>query len=187
LPNTEELGVEVTQPDGVYRPMSFGAIGRHWEPRRSYAGTYDQQWMDEVFPFLPADFDEQYYQAAPPDQQLATPAEDQLVSLTNLTRSGRSAFVLPHFAAPICIFPRSGSRENLIARMDTITIEPDLERVTVVWRVARALRKNIFEIAQVLVGRKGSEWWQQRDKPGFPVPVVMERAPRRPASLDTSA
>lgn len=89
LPNTEEVGVEVAQPDGSFRPMSFGPIGRHWEPRAAYAGTYDQEWLDNVFPFLPSDFDEQYYQCAPRDQQLPFFAGDQLVSLVNLTPAGR--------------------------------------------------------------------------------------------------
>jgi hypothetical protein len=174
LPNTEELGKNVTVPDGAYRPMSFGVVGRHWEPRYQHAGTYDQKWIDEVFPFLPADFDEQYYQAAPPDQQLSLPLGEQTITLVNLTPDGRRDFVLPHLAAPVHVFPKKGHREDLTASVDTIVIEPDLERVTMTWRVARPLQKNMFEVAQVLVGRKGTEWWQQRERPGFPVPVVVE-------------
>ena len=47
------------------------------------------------------------------------------------------------------------------------------ERFSLTWRVARPLKKNMFEIAQVLVGRKGREWWQQREAVAFPIPVVM--------------
>lgn len=174
LPNTQESGHPVSWVDGNYRPMSFGAIGRHWDPRYKYAGTYDQHWIDHVSPFLPADFDEQYYQAAPLDQQLPKPLGEQLVTLVNLTADGRREFVLPHFEAPIHIFPKDGEREDLTAPADTVLIEPDLERVTITWRVARPLRKNLFEIAQVLVGRKGREWWQQYERPAFPIPVVIE-------------
>jgi hypothetical protein len=174
LPNTEELGVEVQRPDGRYRPMSFGALGRHWEPRYRYAGTYDQDWLDNVFPFLPPDFDEQYYQAAPLDQQLPLPSGEQLVALRNLTPEGRRDFVLPHFEAPIHVFPRKGEREDLKAPLDTILIEPDLERVTLTWRCARPLRRSLHEIAQVLVGRKGKEWWQQREELAFPIPIIVE-------------
>jgi hypothetical protein len=175
LPNTEETGKPVNWVAGDYRPMSFGAIGRHWEPRYQYAGTYDQQWLEQVFPFLPADFDEQYYQAAPLDQQLPMPAGEQAVTLLNLTPDGRRDFVLPHFEAPIHIFPRKGQREDLSARVDTIMIETDLERVTMTWRVARPLKKNMFEVAQVLIGKKGREWWQQYERPAFPIPIVAER------------
>jgi hypothetical protein len=177
LPNTEELGIPVTQPDGNYRPMSFGAIGRHWEPRVRYAGTYDQDWQESVFPFLPSDFDDLYYQAAPPDQQLALPVGEHTVTLLNLTRDGHRVFTLPHFEAPIQIFPQRGPREDVTALADTIVIEPDLERVTMTWRVARPLKRNMFEIGQVLVGRKGPEWWQKRAPRTFPIPIVVEFVP----------
>jgi hypothetical protein len=175
LPNTQEIGVDVTQPDGSYRPMSFGAVGRHWEPRHRYAGTYDQSWLDETAPFLPADFDDRYYQAAPPDQQLPTSAYDQRVTLMNLTADGQRVFTLPYFEAPINVFPKRGPREDYTARMDTLLIEPELERVTMTWRVARPLKKNLFEIAQALVGRPGREWWQQRERLAFPIPLVSEQ------------
>lgn len=179
LPNTEELRAPVTEPDGNYRPMALGAIGRHWEPRYRYAGTYDRKWQDEVFPFLPADFDEQYYQAAPLDQQLPKPLGEQPVTLLNLTPDGRRDFVLPHFEAPIHVFPKKGEREDLLAAVDTVLIEPDLERVTMTWRVARPLQRNMFEIAQVLVGRKGKEWWQEREELQFPIPIVVEPWPQQ--------
>lgn len=179
LPNTEEIGVETRHPEGPYRPMSFGALGRHWEPRSRYAGTYDEQWLERVSPFLPADFDEQYYQAAPLDQQLPLPLGEQQVSLLHLTPDTHREFTLPHFDAPIHIFPRRGEREDLKACLDTVLIEPDLERVTMTWRVARPLRKNLLEIAQVLVGRKGAEWWQQRADVSFPIPIVVEPLYRR--------
>jgi hypothetical protein len=153
LPNTEQLGVEVQRPDGAYQPMSFGPIGRQWEPRYRYAGTYDQRWLDEVFPFLPDDFDEHYYQAAPADQQLQLPLGEQLVTLVNLTPDGRRDFILPHYEAPIHFFPKNGARQEFRACLDTVVIEPDEDRVMLTWRVARPLKRNMFEIARVLIGR----------------------------------
>jgi len=176
LPNTEELDNPVIEPVGKYRPMAFGVIGRHWEPRYRYAGTYDQTWLDNVFPFLPADFDERYFQAAPTDQQLSQPLGEQPVTLLNLTPDGRRDFLLPHFEAPVHVFPKKGDREDFAAPVDTVVIEPDLGRLTMTWRVARPLRKNVFELAQVLVGRKGQEWWQQRAR-AFPVPIRVEPMP----------
>ena len=153
LPNTGESGNEVTAFSGNYRPMSIGVIGRHWEPRAAYAGTYDQHWLDEVFPFLPADFDERYFQAAPLDQQLPKSVGDQRVTLINLTPDGRRDFMIQNFQAPVHIFPRRGKREDLTAALDTILLEPDAGTVALTWRVTRALR-DVFEIAQVL-GRQG--------------------------------
>jgi hypothetical protein len=41
LPNTEERGNAITAPDGHYRPMAFGPLGRHWDPRLMPGAT---QW-----------------------------------------------------------------------------------------------------------------------------------------------
>lgn len=173
LPNTEEPGHPVTWPTNKYKPMSFGPLGRGWPARARYAGTYDERWMAEVCPFLPADFDERYFQAAPEDQQLPLPKSPLEVTLTNLTPDGMREFVLPHFEAPVYVFPKRGEREDLAATLDTIVLEPDNDRITMTWRVSRPLRKDMLEIAQVLVGRKGREWWQQRDEVAFPIRVVM--------------
>ncbi len=57
LPNTERLGSSVRWPRSSHRPMALGPVARGWQPRPKFGGTYDQKWIDNVFPFLPADFD----------------------------------------------------------------------------------------------------------------------------------
>ena len=188
LPLTEEAGQSVTDTNGKYRPMSFGPVGRGWEPRSGLAGTYDDAWLEKHFPFLPPDFDDGYFQAAPADQQVPLdffkhgPME---VSLSNLTPEGHTRFTIPQLTAPVHVFPKKGEREDYSATLDTVLIEPDLQSFTLSWRVTRPLKKNMHEISQVLVGKKGREWWQQRDTVSFPIPVVMvpmERpAPAAPA------
>jgi hypothetical protein len=176
LPNTEEVGAPVTQPDGRYLPMSLGAIGRHWDPRYRYAGTYDQRWREEVFPFLPADFDEQYYQSAPLDQQIPLPLGEQTVSLLNLTPDGLRDFRLPAFEAVVSVVPKRGTREEFQAPIDTIIIEPDEDRVTLAWRICRPLARDIFEIAQVLVGRRPPDARGQANLGAESTPIIVERA-----------
>lgn len=173
LPDTEEEGHPVTHPAGAYRPQAFGPIGRGWDARRHYAGTYDDQWLAEQFPFLPQDFDERYYQAAPMDQQLTASAGGAEVALLNLTPDGMRRFALPAFEAPVHVFPKRGEREDLKATLDTIVLEPDADRLTMSWRVRRPLKRNLFEIEQVMVGKQGREWWQEREEIAFPVPIVM--------------
>jgi hypothetical protein len=63
----------VKKPDKFYRPMSFSPIGRGWQPRASFGGTYDQNWQDNIFPFLPPDFDVAFFQAAPKTNKCITP------------------------------------------------------------------------------------------------------------------
>jgi hypothetical protein len=178
LPNTEEVNRPITSTDGDYAPMSFGPIGRGWEPRYRYAGTYDDKWLEEHFPFLPPDFDEQYYQAAPVDQQFSGPLGGQEIALVNLTPDGKRSFTIPTFEAPVHLFPKRGERENLITTLDTLVLEPDQERLTMTWRVCRPLRKNMHEIAQVVVGR-------QTPIPGNLVKLVAQPHPKS-ASMHAS-
>ncbi len=42
-------------------------MSRNFPSRIKFAGTYDDKWKDERFPFLPQDFDEQYFLSAPVD------------------------------------------------------------------------------------------------------------------------
>jgi hypothetical protein len=95
------------------------------------------------------------------------------VALANLTPEGLTRFTIPNLVAPVHVFPKRGEREDYTATLDTIVIEPELQRFSLTWRVARPLKRSLQEIAQVLVGKKGREWWQQRDVVSFPIPVVM--------------
>jgi hypothetical protein len=163
LPNTEETGRPVGTPRGSYRPMAFGPIGRAWQPRVKRAGTYDQNWIDNIFPFLPPDFDELYYQAAPPDQQMDYPAGGEEVVLRNLTPEGFTSFRLPVVNMPVVFYPRRGENIETSGVIDTIVIEPDFHRFTMTWRSHIALRKNMFEIEQILIGEMPKGWYRARE------------------------
>lgn len=154
LPNTEEACRPITKPNGKYRPMAFGPIGRAWQPRVQWAGTYDENWIDNVRPFLPADFDEQYYQAAPVDQQMEYPRGGEEVELINLVPQGRSGFHLPRVAVVVASFYRNGAAHENVAVMDTVLFEPDLRRFMLVWRATIPLRRNMFEIRHANVEQR---------------------------------
>jgi hypothetical protein len=174
MPNAEESGRPVDSPSSdSYIPMSFGPIGRAWEPRSKYAGTYDDKWREEHFPFLPPDFDERYYQAAPLDQQVPHLEGGEEIRLVNLTPEGLTSFVLPVFDAPIHFFPRRGEREYGKLVLDTIVLETDERRFTLTWRATRPLKKNIFEVAQILVGKRTQTWWSAQDPVEFPIRLIM--------------
>lgn len=163
MPNTEELNVSVSMPNGRYRPMSYGPLGRGWDPRRQLAGTYDQNWIDKTFPFLPADFDESYYQSAPADQQMPYPQGGEQVILENLTPEGVTKFNLPELEVPVVFFFKNGRSIKRHAVIDTVVLEPDEGLFSMTWRINIPLKKNIFEIPRVLVGRKTRGWWRAQE------------------------
>jgi hypothetical protein len=163
LPNTEESGHSVVAPRGNYRPMAFGSIARAWQPRVKLAGTYDQNWLDNIFPFLPPDFDNRYYQAAPEDQQIDYPHGGEEVILENLTPSGYLGFRLPTLSVPVVYYRRGAEHHEDRAVIDTILLEPDLSRFSITWRSSLLLRRNMFEVEQVLAGEMPRSWHRARE------------------------
>ncbi|MFZ1987190.1 MAG: DUF2169 domain-containing protein [Desulfatitalea sp.] len=152
LPNTEAPGEAVAAPDQRYRPISFGPVGRGWQPRATLAGTYDQNWLDNIFPFLPPDFDPAYFQAAPVDQQVAYPQGGEPVILNNLTPEGRIGFPFPRINVLVWFFLKNGEEKEAKAVVDTVMLQPDENCFTVTARASVPLRRNMLEMELVVVG-----------------------------------
>jgi len=162
LPNTEEVDRVIASPVGAYRPMAFGPITRSSPLRLKYGGTYDDDWIDNKFPFLPDDFDPMYHQSAPPDQQMDYPKGGERIELVGLTPAGQTVFSLPKVDVPVEFTDREYQREETVAALDTIIIEPDQRRFMLLWRVSRPLKVNMFEIVQCVVGRMPRGWYRAR-------------------------
>jgi len=164
MPNTEAANQPVTEPDKDYQPMALGPMGRNWEPRYQYAGTYDDEWLDNQFPFLPKDFDNRYFQSAPIDQQIPFPKGGEEVILINLyPGEKRIQFNLPTIDMPVVFFRKKGKKHQTQAVIDTILFEPNKGVFTMTWRASLPLKKNIFEIPQMLVGKMSKGWWRARE------------------------
>lgn len=181
VPNTEEVNKPITSPKGDYRPMSFGVIGRNWLPRYPLAGTYDQNWIDNIFPFLPPDFDNGYFQAAPPDQQLPYLTGGEEVVLANLAPQERLYFKLPKLDMPIVFFYKKGGRHETSGVIDTLVLEPDAGIFTICWRASLPLKRNMFEISQVLTGKMSPAWWRARElgKTYYPSLAALSKSKRK--------
>lgn len=153
LPNTQGVGEPVTSPFGSYRPMALGPIGRGWPERLRYGGTYDQHWQDEIFPFLPEDFDDRYYQCAPEDQQIEFPAPGTPVTLGNLTPRGREVFRLPRATdLTIRVFRGREMALERFVRPDTLLFDCEARVMMMVYRVWVPMRRVITEFTETWVG-----------------------------------
>jgi hypothetical protein len=67
-----------------YPPVSLGAVGKAWFPRRKLAGTYDNAWLKDQWPLPPKDFDYGYWNCAPTDQQVPYLPPGTEIMLANL-------------------------------------------------------------------------------------------------------
>lgn len=157
LPNLEAWGQEILHPDEAHPALSLGPVGRNWQPRQGFAGRYDDDWLARRYPLLPEDFDERYFQAAAADQWIKPPRGGEEVVLINLAdhaRAGgeRVAFTLPQLALAVRVHPRRGATRIMQPMVDTLFIEPDEERFSVVWRVGYPLRQSPHEVGAIEIG-----------------------------------
>ena len=162
LPNTAEGPSPISDPDGRHHPMSFGPVGRNFFPRFQHAGTYDRQWLENHAPFWPADFNDAYFQCAPPGQQVPFLRGGEEVELHNLTADGWRRFNLPVRSVPITFLPYRAPDIRVDAVCDTLLIEPDQQRFTMAWRASLPLRRSACELRQTIVGEMPCSWRSRR-------------------------
>lgn len=87
----------------------------------------------------------------------------EIVELINLTPQGRTTFALPTIDIPVEFTNKRFEHIQQLPKLDTILIEPDLNRFILVWRTSIPLKKNIFEIPSAVVGRMSRAWYRARD------------------------
>jgi hypothetical protein len=151
LPNIENPQQLVSSPFDRPAPAGFGFVSRNWMPRRRYAGTYDEKWLEEEFPFLPQDFDERYFQGAPEDQWCGPLRGGEQVRVAGVTPAGLWGFTVPAPRIEVKIVSQRGE-EDLRPILDTLILEPDEERVMLVWRTCTPLRVKASRLEEVSVG-----------------------------------
>jgi hypothetical protein len=123
-------------------PAGFGAIGRHWEPRRRFVGTYDAAWLEQRAPLLPLDHDDRANLCASPGLTASPPlAGGEDVALLNLTPGGGTlSFRLPRMQVSVTLHAKGREPETLRPYPDTVLIDtirvPETSDVVVemVWR-----------------------------------------------------
>ncbi|TIT80210.1 MAG: DUF2169 domain-containing protein [Mesorhizobium sp.] len=150
-PNITYPGEPFLSPADRPRPAGFGALGRGWQPRIGYAGTYDQAWIDTQWPLPPKDFDTRYNLCAPVDQHIPQLSGREDVSLVGLTPAGQWSFRLPLVVAPLRLVYEDRIEDHAF-RADTVIIEPDLWRVTLKARLSLVTRRNAPALREIVFG-----------------------------------
>ena len=149
LPNVEDPRHLISKPGQGIEPAGFGPVGRHWMPRRQYAGTYDAKWMEERAPLLPEDFDDRYHNAAP--NGLVVPGRlkgGEPVQVTGCTPGGRLAFLLPRVAPwSRVLVGRWG--KTLPLDLDTVTVDTDAMELRLVWKGEVPVHREVARIRTV--------------------------------------
>lgn len=135
LPNFELEGQPMTAPGDRPAVASLSPIAPTWRARLRHAGTYDARWTEARFPWLAEDFDPRYFQAAPPDQRLATLRGDETIVLRHLHREHPVLESrLPGLRARAFVGRGGGEPTELPLRLDTVTLDGDGGRALCVFR-----------------------------------------------------
>lgn len=149
LPNLEDPQQLIASPKDRPTPVCFAPICPHWEPRKSYAGTYDEAWTKKRAPYLPKDFDSRFLQVAASD--LITPTYLQggePVEIVGATPGAPLRFKLPaqvvemafHFDGQVCTPPLN---------LDTVCFEPDEKRFSMIWRACLVVDKKVHRLSEL--------------------------------------
>lgn len=156
LPNIEDPLHPLRGPRDTPQPAGFGVIGRGWRPRVQHAGTYDDRWIADKFPFLPDDFDPHYFQAAPIDQQVAALRGGEPIRCMHMTPAGSLVTAVPQHDMPVQFVFRDRNT-RVMATLDTLLLEPDRWRMQLTWRASVPLPRKIHALRDVVVGPQPSK------------------------------
>ncbi|MFO7561803.1 MAG: DUF2169 domain-containing protein [Enhygromyxa sp.] len=143
LPNVEDPRALVEAAGQAVVPASLRPIDISWPQRSELAGTYDQRWLDELFPGFAADVDWGVHNVAPRDQQREGWWQGgDAYELYNLHPSKpRIAGVLPRWHARSFITRVAGKAEAKRERFEEIPLAlqtlwffPDAERAVLIFQ-----------------------------------------------------
>lgn len=139
---------------GALVPACFGAIHRHWEPRRRYAGTYDEAWEQARMPLLPRDFDPRFHVAAPEDQWSEAPLRsDEPLELDGAAPEGPIRAQLPRLAIGFSSRVEGRVTEHR-THLDRVLVDADRRRVELTFRASVPLPDKLERLDDVRIVEK---------------------------------
>jgi hypothetical protein len=157
IPNIEYPDEPFGSWDDRPRPAGFGAIAGHWQPRVGFAGTYDTHWMKTRQPLLPDDFDDQFFQCSPVDQQVVGFLQGgERVALRGLSPRGNIDFALPRVDVALETRFFDGSSQQHDTRLHSVILEADFPRVTLVFHSALSCHCRVQKLDRTIATLKQS-------------------------------
>ncbi len=141
VPNLVPFGVVVAARSDMAAPVGFGPIRPEWPTRvdrlRGHAAGWDaSRWAERP---LPDDFDPFYFNVAPRDQMLEELTGNEWIALEHLHPRHPQLVTRLRAPSPHAIAKISGVEQSVALRCDTLVLDTDRGRATVVWRAQLAI------------------------------------------------
>jgi hypothetical protein len=151
LPNLERPAALIKAWTDRPEPVAFAPIHRHWLPRRSFAGTYDDAWTEDRAPLLPVDFDDRFFSAVSPDL-VASPylQGGEPVQVSGVHEAGLFAFLLPRRKVVIAALIK-GQRIEVAPRIDTVWIGTEEQRLIIIWRAGFPCPRSLLKVEALFI------------------------------------
>ncbi|WP_434041069.1 MULTISPECIES: DUF2169 family type VI secretion system accessory protein [Sorangium] len=126
-------------------PRGVGVIAKPWQPRLKLAGTFDERWLAERWPYMPPDFDMAYWNGAHPDMQCDYLFGGELAELWNLlprsapgvapeTAGTACRFHVPEAAVVVRLTGKDDAVSFAAVPIDTVIVDLEQMRLSLVWR-----------------------------------------------------
>lgn len=134
-PSIEHPAHPITAASDTPEPAGFGAIGSHWLPRSSYAGTFDETWHATRMPLMPLDFDLRFFNVAHPSlhfKEALAPGDP--ISILGMHEDGLVRFELPAINLTVDGLTDDGRTLSARPAADTVLVEPGKDRIEITFR-----------------------------------------------------
>lgn len=122
-----------------YPLTGIGPLPRFWPQRTRWGGTYDRKWQEQfdnsIVPDYPDDFDERFFQAAPPSMICPHLETSETLILVNLMpASGLITLPLPRIGVAAFASNAANDEAAWPAALDTLHVDLDARQLMLTWR-----------------------------------------------------
>ncbi|RTL30417.1 MAG: DUF2169 domain-containing protein [Burkholderiales bacterium] len=133
-PQIEAPDEPIGEAGGKCLPQGFAALAPHFAPRRDTAGTYDQDWLDKVYPAKPADYKPEHENRAPVEFQFGQGLRGgEPVQIAGVHATRHIEFVLPKWLVRVRALI-DGQVQDKRPQLDTVVVDAQRMQLEMVWR-----------------------------------------------------
>ena len=155
LPNFERADALVRTPDDRPPPAPVGFVAPGWQPRVGFAGTYDDAWSETRSPLLPTDFDERFFDVAPPGLTVSGRLRgNEHGAALGVSPTGLLRFTLPGLAPVAEVATRSAGVLPVDLGLDRVVVDGDggqSGEVVLVWSGSTRLARGFHDVRGIQI------------------------------------
>ncbi len=149
LPNIEDPNQLIQSIKDTPIPAGFSPSCGYWSPRTQWAGTYDEAWQSTRAPYLPKDFDKRFLNAAHAD--LVYPGflqGGEAIVIKGMHQAGDIKLSVPRVKIN-CNVILKGKPVPIRLNIETLTLHPNQQRLSMVWLAPYQCDKNLSNINEI--------------------------------------